>query len=220
MSDATTPTPSSDESDIAYLKRLAVAGRGEPAPFLLLMAVFGGAYGGLLLLLMIGFLVEGWPDPALGRYTPGPVVLIANGGIIAAHLAFLVTLIWTAWRTLGPNRIRLNRTASATWTAAFIGLVTVFVAIRLFAEGEPPSDVVYSAHLLGPVLLVLWGSAWWVTAMTSDRPWLLAVAIGSYAAAVAMASVANTMMELPIICACLLLLAFVPAVVLMRQRAR
>ena len=220
MSDAATPTPSSDESDIAYLKRLAIAGRGEPAPFLLLMAVFGGAYGGLLLLLMIGFLIEGRPDPAVGRYTPGPVVLIANGGIIAAHLLFLVTLIWTGWRTLGPNRIRLNRTASATWTAAFIGLVTVFLAIRLFAQGEPPTDAVYSAHLLGPVLLVLWGSAWWVTAMTSDRMWLLAVAIGSYGAAVALASVANTGFALAIICACLLLLAFLPAVILMRQRAR
>ncbi|MBJ7486326.1 hypothetical protein [Brevundimonas sp.] len=220
MSDAATPAPSSDESDIAYLKRLAVAGRGEPAPFLLLMAVFGGAYGFAMLAVMIGLAIEGFPDPAQGRYQAGPLVQALNWSIMAAHLVFLLALIWTAWRTIGPKRVRLSRAATATWSAAFVAMVTVVAGFNFFTQGQQPTDSVYAAYMMPPVLLVLWGSAWWVTAILNDRRWLLLVAVGSFAAAIAMAVVGNSPPILPLATACLLLLAFVPAVVLMRQRAR
>lgn len=210
-------TARSDESELAYLKRLALAGRGEPAPFLLLMAVFGGVYGFLLLMLIVTFLIEGPPTPA--SPPQGPISeFLGRWAFIAAHLTFLAAVGWTIWRTIGPRRIRLNRAASAIWSAAFIGLITTWVAISLFTRNEPPSDVVYAAHFTGPVLLTLWGCAWWATAIASDRRWLLTVAVGSFAAAVALAWVGNTIMALPIMCACLILLAFAPAMLLMRGR--
>ncbi|WGM46780.1 hypothetical protein KOAAANKH_01653 [Brevundimonas sp. NIBR10] len=218
MSDATTPTPSTDESDIAYLKRLAVAGRGEPAPFLLLMAVFGGGYGFAILAVMIAFLIEGLPQPG---GDVGPISeFLGRWAFVAAPIAFVLALGWTVWRTFGPNRIRLSRAAVATWSAAFIGLVTIVASMRLFTQGDTHLDHAYAANFLWPVLLTLWGCAWWVTGVTSERKWLLVVAIGSYAAAIGMAITANTPSMMPLICACLLLLAFVPAVILMRQRAR
>jgi len=221
MSDAVTPVSPSDESDLAYLKRLASAGRGEPAPFLLLMAVFGGAYGFVLLAIMAAMAIEGWPVQGQRSWTPGPVgIFLSQWSFITAHLTFLAALIWTGWRTLGPKRVRLNRAASAIWTAAFIGLVTTFVAVRLVARDQLPTDAVYAAQLLAPVLLVLWGCAWWATAIASDRRGLLAVSAGSFVAAIALAGVGNSMLQLPIFCACLLLLAFVPAVVLIRLRGR
>lgn len=216
MSDAVTPISSSDESDLAYLKRLASAGRGEPAPFLLLMAVFGGAYGFAILAILIGIAIEGLPGP--GR--AGPVVQTLNLSIFAAHLVFLGALIWTVWRTFGPNRIRLSRAATATWSAAFIAMVTIVVGFSVFTRDQLPTDAVYASYLLPPVLLVLWGAAWWVTAILNDRRWLLLVALGSFGAAIAMAIIGNTPPLLPLACACLLLLAFLPAVVLMRQRGR
>lgn len=205
----------SDESDLAYLKRLAMAGRGEPAPFLLLMAVFGGVYGFSIMAVMAAFMIEGWPRDGV----IGPISRFLGAWIfVAAHGAFMLALLWTAWRTLGPARVRLNRAASATWTAAFFGLVVVVSAIRMFTRNEPPTDAVYAAHLLGPMLLVLWGCAWWVTSIVSERRWLSAVAVGSFAAALALAWVGNSVIMLPIIGFSLLLLAFAPAVVLMRER--
>jgi hypothetical protein len=217
MSDAAAPT--SDESDIAYLKRLAVAGRGEPAPFLLLMAVFGGAYGVAMLAVLLGIMIEGLPGPEAGPPHAGPLVQALNLSIFAAHLAFLGALIWTVWRTLGPNRIRLSRSATATWSAAFIAMVTTVVSFRVFTQDQLPTDAVYASYLMPTVLLVLWGAAWWITAILNDRRWLLLVAMGSFAAAIAMAVVGNSPPLLPLSCACLLLLAFLPAVILMRQRA-
>lgn len=211
--------PASAASDLAYLKRLAAAGRGEPAPFLLLMAVFGGAYGFALLALLLAFLIEGAPRP--GTAAPGPISnFLGMWVFIAAHLAFLVALAWTVWRTVGPNCARLNRTASATWSASFIALVAIIAAFRLFTRDEPSTDAVHSAQLLGPILLVLWGSAWWITAITSDRRWLLLIAVGSFSAAIALAWIGQTLLALPIMCACLLGLAFLPAALLMRERGR
>ncbi|MFC5343078.1 hypothetical protein ACETK8_18305 [Brevundimonas staleyi] len=210
-------TSPSDESDLAYLKRLARAGRGEPAPFLLLMAVFGGGYGFAMLAVMVGLAVDGLPVPG-EAYQPSPLIQFLNLGIFAAHLAFLGTFIWTVWRTLGPNRIRLSRAATATWSAAFIAMVTTAVSFSTFTRDQLPTDNVYAIYMMGPVLLVLWGSAWWVTAILNDRRWLLLVAISSFGAAVAMAVIGNTPPILPATCACLLLLAFLPAVILMRER--
>jgi hypothetical protein len=220
MSDAVTPASLSDESDLAYLKRLASAGRGEPAPFLLLMAVFGGAYGFALLAILLGIAIDGFPGPATDRPAAGPIVQFLNLSIFFAHLTFLAALIWTVWRTVGPNRVRLSRAATATWSAAFIAMITTVVSFRIFTQGQLPTDAVYASYMLPPVLLVLWGCAWWVTAILNDRRWLLLVAIGSFAAAIAMAIIGNAPPLLPLAAACLLLLAFLPAIVLMRQRAR
>lgn len=218
MSDTVTQSAASNESDLAYLKRLAEAGRGEPAPFLLLMAVFGGGYGLSILAILIGLAIDGFPQPGEG-YRPSLLIQTLNFGIFAAHLSFLSTLIWTAWRTLGPNRVRLSRAATATWSAAFIAMVTTVAAFGLFTRGQQPTDSIYAIYMMAPVLLVLWGSAWWVTAILSDRRWLLAVALASFGAAIGMAIIGNTAPILPAACACLILLAFMPAVILMRGRA-
>lgn len=220
MSDAASPAADRDESDIAYLKRLAVAGRGEPAPFLLLMAVFGGAYGFVILAIWLGLVVEGVPQAANGRPEVGPIVQALNLGVFAAHIAFMAALLWTVWRTFGPNRIRLSRAATATWSAAFIAMVTTVVSFGIFTQDQLPTDAVYAAYMMPPVLLILWGCAWWVTAILTDRRWLLLVAVGSFAAAVSLAVIGNAPALLPASAACLVLLAFLPAVILMRQRAR
>lgn len=213
MSDPTPPASGSG-ADLAYLKRLAQSGRGEPAPFLLLMAVFGLGYGLAVLLIWLSFVLE---YPRLGEGL-GPLGRVAGGVLLASHAAFLATVLWTGWRTLGPRRRPLNRAASAVWSAAFIGLVVVLVGIRLFARNEPPSDAVYSIHFVGPVLLVLWGCAWFVTAATTERRWLFLIAFGSFVASLGMAWTQNTPAVMGVGAASLLLLAFVPAVCLMAGR--
>jgi hypothetical protein len=216
MSDAATPHTPSEESDIAYLKRLAVAGRGEPAPFLVLMAVFGGAFGLALTILCLQGLID--PDGMRPGAKPSALSGVLRWSFVVAELVFVLALIWTAWRTFGPNRVRLSRAATATWSAAFIAMVTTIISFSGFTQDQLPTDAVYAAYLMPSVLLMLWGSAWWVTALLNDRRWLLLVAVGSYGAAIALAVVGNSPPILPLGAACLLLLAFLPAVLLMLER--
>lgn len=209
-----TPTQPGAMADLAYLKRLAQSGRGEPAPFLLLMAVFGLGYGLAALLFWLSLLLE-YPQRGASL---GLLADLGGGVLLVSHAAFLLTALWTGWRMFGFRRRALNRAASAVWSAAFIGLLVVVVGIRLFARDEPPSDAVYSIHFVGPVLLVLWGCAWFVTAAVTERRRLFVIAFGSFAASLGMAWTQNTPAAIGVAAASLLLLAFVPAVGLMVGR--
>lgn len=216
MTQTTEIPPASAESDLAYLKRMASAGRGAPAPFLVLMAAFGGCFG--LSFLSIGLLIEIHGAEGFMTRDPGILFRIAGATPLVAQGVFVLALLWTAWRTFGPNRVKLSRVAVAVWSAAFIALVTVMVAFNIYMKGEPPTDLLYTAYMMPPVLLVLWGCAWWVTAILGERRWLLVVAVASFLAAVGMAVIGNTPPFLLASAACLLGLAFLPAVLLMRER--
>ncbi|VXB00759.1 hypothetical protein [Brevundimonas sp. G8] len=216
-----TDSPTRPEADdLAYLKRLAIAGRGAPAPFLLLIAVFGGAYGFALLAILVACLIDGVPQP--GMPVTGPISnFVGMWAIIGSHLCVFAALAWTAWRTIGPNRVRLSRTAFATWSASFIALVMTVIVFPMFTRNEMSNESVHTAHIVPSVVLILWGCAWWITAITSDRRWLVLVGLGSFAAAAALAWVGvGTFDALPIMCASLIGLAFIPAVILMRQARR
>lgn len=207
----------SDSDDLAYLKRLALAGRGAPAPFLLLMAVFGGAYGLWAVLTCLAVLfafATGDEGPAFGDR----LMAISSWGFVVANLVFIAGVGWTLWRTLGPRREAVSRSAAAIWSSAFFGLLTVLGAT--FASARTTSHVVFDAGALSAILLILWGCAWWATAIASDRRWLLAVAGGSFVAAVVLTALGQSFWGFPILAACLILFAFLPAVLLMREGRR
>ena len=219
MTDPTLTAQSQAESraDVAFLKRMALAGRGEPAPALVLMAVFGLAFGLVCLGFYIQMITLDGPPP-LGR--SGPWLWFNSYSIPAAGLAFLIALGWTGWRSFAADRRPLNRGALAAWSGAFCGLLISVTAVRIFTRFEPPSDAVYGIYLVPTILLVLWGVAWWTTAIVSRRPWLIGVALASWAMAVAAAWVGNSLTLMAVAAASLLGLAFAPAVILMvRQRA-
>ncbi len=211
---------SRDEADLVYLKRLAIAGRGQPAPFLLLIAVFRGAYGFALLAILTAFMIEG--PPQSGTPVTGPISnFVGSWGIISSHLIFFATVAWKIWRTLGPERVRLSRSATATWSGSFIALVATFVVFHLVTRNEAAPDATKIAQVIWPVVLILWGAAWWTTAVASDRRWLIAVAIGSFGAAAALAWVGTaSLAALVVMCASLILLAFAPAMIPMRETRR
>lgn len=208
---------SADAGDVAYLKRLAQAGRGAPAPFLMLMAVFGGAYGLWATItcsaVLFSFLISD-ETPAVR----GPATVISAWSFSVANLVFVGALGWTLWQTLGPRRKPVSRSAAAIWSSAFIGLLVVMGAT--FASGWATSHVVFNAGALPSILLILWGCAWWATAIVSDRQWLLIVAVGSFVAAVALPTLGQSFWGFPILAACLVFLAFTPAVLLMREGRR
>lgn len=199
-------------AELADLRRLTMAGRGRGAPALVLMAVFGLAYGLAFLSLHIAMITgfERLQPSAFWRLFP----LIFLG----SHLAFLTALLWTGWRMFGPSRTRIARSAGAVWSGAFVGFATLTVTVLLFTRAEPPTDQVYAIYLIGPALLVLWGMAWWATALLTDRRWLLLVAIGSFTAALVVAWIGNAPMLPLAVALCLLGLAFAPAMALLLER--
>lgn len=212
------PTPSTHGStgaDIAFLKRMALEGRGEPAPALVLMAVFGLAFGLVVLGLYIQIATAEGGTP-FGQ--SGPWRWFNHYAIPTALLAFLVALGWTCWRSFAADRKPLNRGALAAWSGAFIGLVITVFAVRIFTRNELPTDVVYGVYVLPPILLILWGVAWWTTSVVSRRPWLMTVALASWAMAVLAAWVGNSLLLLAVGAASLLGLAFLPALVLLAQK--
>ncbi|WP_374274688.1 hypothetical protein [Brevundimonas sp.] len=198
-------------ADLAYLKRMALAGRGRAAPALVLMAVFGFVYGVTFLLNHL-LMVIGWDRVEASGWWP-----VLRFSFLAGHLIFLAAALWTGWRYLQPDRPRVSRAAGAVWSGAFVAFVVTTVAIILFSRNEPPTDEVFAVYFHGPILLVLWGMAWWATAFLTERRWLLLVAAGSFgfALAIAWVGMANPLMVL--MGASLLLLAFLPAVILLRE---
>ncbi|QTN20885.1 hypothetical protein HZ989_07530 [Brevundimonas sp. AJA228-03] len=203
-----TPTP----ADLSYLKRIAHAGRGRPAPFLPVMAVFGAGYGLCFLLIYASIVIDGADDPG-GLFYPWVHYIPP-----VAHLAFIVMAVWTAWRTFVSRGRGLSRAATAAWSAAFAAFVTVIVAY-LYAAAQPTGDVAQTAFMLPMTVLALWGAAWWATALMTDRRWLLIVAVASFAATLAAAVVGNTVELVLLVGLSLLGLACFPAILLMRERA-
>jgi len=67
------------------------------------------------------------------------------------------------------------------------------------------------------IILALYGSAWMISAMMSERRWMRWVAIGSFAAAIGMALLPNVAAAYLAFAAALLLLAAAPGFVLMRE---
>lgn len=194
---------SSPSDDLAFLRRMAVAGRGGSAPFLPLMALFGAAFG-------VGFLTIYADVMSAGRlpdwthYVPG-----------AASIVFLIGVIWTAWRAISTRGRGLNRSAAAVWSAAFIGLIVTLAAFGIYTQDEPPTDQVYTSYMQPSMLLVMWGMAWWTSAIATHRRWLIVVAVASFAAALAAAAIGNSTQLLLLAGVCLFGLATVPAVILM-----
>ena len=197
--------------DLAFLKRMTLLGLGDPAPAPLLMAVFGLAYGAVALGSYV-LMVTGQLSQPSGLATAARLVLWP-----AAHLAFLLALLWTGWRWVRGG-YPVSRAAAAAWGAAFAGFVTLFVAFRIYTRGEPPTDQVYTSYMFWPVVLTLWGCAWWVTGTLAARRTLQLVAAASFLAALAAAAIGNSVHMLLLAGLCLWLLAFAPAVLLMRAR--
>lgn len=211
--------PSSAAADLAYLKSVAAAGRGRPAPAVPLMAVFGGGFG-------LGELVVWFEQVAFngGEFFDGPAPGVwdtVNGVLfIGAHLAFLLTLLWTGWRVLQTRGAGMNRGAAAAWTAAFAGLMVTVASVWLIGRAPYQGHPDTVGHLAPTVVLTLWGCAWWVTSIVTGRRWLGLVAVSSGVMALLAAALVDTGWLKLISASSLLGLAFLPAVMLLWQARR
>lgn len=208
----TDTVPADPDADLAFLKRMALAGQGRPAPLAGLMTVFGLAYG-------LMFTAQYGLTRALPPADDGMAVALNQtivGLSVLAHAVVLTTLIWSGWSVF-RRRSLMNRAAAGAWAGAFLGLVTMVAGFLLFGARNPPEFGFHHLWLLPSVLLALWGAAWLTAGVATRRRWAQATGGASFGAAILAALFANTLELFLTAGASLLLLAFLPGLLLMRR---
>lgn len=157
------PTPEASPSpDLAYLRSLAEAGRDAP--------LIAGPY------LMAG---GGWfaaASVAIGLADVGVIALtheqVMLPSMLAAAVGFAASLALLQRRDAARAETNTNRAVGAAWTAAGIGIFLYFVALQLVAWRTGSHAILNSMSL---VVLVLYGTAWLVSAQVAGKRWMYGV---------------------------------------------
>lgn len=191
--------------DIAYMRALASEGKHAPllaGPILVTAAlVFGTANVGQWALLSGVIVASPW----------APVWLWIGAGAVFT-LALLV-LIGRMKGKPGCNSSG-NRAVGAAWSAVGIGIFATWLG--LMAMGLKTGD--WSVMKVMPtVVFVAYGSAWMIAGAMTGVRWMTAVAVLSFAGAIAVGWFADGASGYLVFTAVLFLVALVPGLILMRQ---
>ena len=108
----------------------------------------------------------------------------------------------------------VNKATGSAWSAVGFAIFTMFLALFAMAWATKNGAVF---NVFPVLILALYGAAWSVAADLSGRLWIRIVALGSFAAAVAMGLLAGSPYLMLAYAAALILLAAVPGVILLRQ---
>ncbi|MBW8881089.1 MAG: hypothetical protein JF615_06600 [Asticcacaulis sp.] len=190
--------------DIAYMKSMAEAGNAGPLPNGATLFWAGILYG----LASIGQygLIQGW----LPRTGWMAAVIWFGASIIFGVLAF--ALGFERWRRRGQPMG--TRAVNFAWSA--VGLGIVFLLLTMFVVSTRVSDFTSISYLIAPLILLLYGVGWWVSAQIACQGWLKVIAFGCFIGAPAMGYLTGQPEQLLAYAAALVLFAAVPGFVLMR----
>jgi len=103
---------------------------------------------------------------------------------------------------------------NSAWSGVGIGIGVLMLSVFLLARQI--GDVRAVTFMIAPVVLVLYGMGWWVSAKISELGWLKLVSAGCFLAAPIMALMAGRPEQLLAYAAALVLFAAVPGFVIMR----
>lgn len=193
---------SSLQSDIDYMKSLAEDGKRAP--------MRNGAtlfWAGLL-----------YAAASVAEYGVAINLLPQTAAVqiaiwIGASVIFAILAIFFSRRRQGARGVGARAYDSA-WSAVGMGIGVLVVSVFLVARQV--QEVQAIIYMIAPVILVLYGMGWWVSAMMSGRGWLKAVSIGCFIGAPVMAFMAGSPAQLLAYAVALVLFAAVPGLVLMR----
>lgn len=193
---------SSLQSDIDYMKSLAEDGGRGPMKNGAVLFWAGILYGGA----------------SLAEYGVAMNVLPQTGWF-QMTIWFGASLLFAVIAAIFGRRNRGARNASAkaydsAWTAVGIGIA--FLILSTFLVARQVQDVQAVTFMIAPVILVMYGMGWWVSAMMSGQGWLKAISFGCFIGAPIMALLAGRPEQLLAYAAALVLFAAIPGFVLMR----
>jgi preprotein translocase subunit SecG len=193
---------SSLQSDIDYMKSLAEDGARGPMK--------NGA-----ILFWAGLLYAGASVAEYGvAINVLPQTTAVQMGIwFGASLLFAI-LATLSSRGRAKSCNASSRAYNSAWSAVGIGIGVLIVSLFLLARQV--QDVQAVTYMIAPVILVLYGMGWWVSAMMSGQGWLKAVSIGCFIGAPVMALMAGRPEQLLAYAGALILFATVPGLIIMR----
>lgn len=168
--------PTTAEDDLAFLRAIA-EGSGRPPLTLAVCYLAGGLLYGLQCLFHLGQAtgIIRWPG-------------LANLAFIAAiSVGFLSVLIWAILKDRRDGGVRRGPTAARTLNAAFsaTGLANLAVII-IFGVGAMRDQDFAVWLYYAAIVFALQAAAWYVAWMLKRKGWMLAVALGGWATAVAL----------------------------------
>lgn len=191
------------QSDIDYMKSLAEAGGRGPLKNGATLFWAGLLYGGASVAQYA--MIIGW--------LPRSSALSAGIWFGASILFGILAFVFGCGRVCVKGSVG-NRASASAWSAVGIGIIAFIACVAIIANiyriFEPLS------YLMAPVILLLYGMGWWVSALMSGQAWLKLVSLGCFAAAPAISFLAGQPIQMLAYAGCLFLFAMVPGIVLMR----
>lgn len=191
--------------DIAYMKSLAEAGGAGPlrngATLFWAGLLYGSAAVGQYAL------IKGW---------------LPQTGWMGAIIWFGASIVFgTIAFTTGMNQRQKQAgnatatTANLAWSGVGIGIIFTLATLAIVAFRVPGAGPIIS-YVIAPMILLLYGVGWWVSAKASRQNWLKLMALGCFLGGPAMGALAGMPEQLLAYAAALILLATVPGFILMR----
>jgi len=202
--------PTTPEADLAFLRAIVDAGDGRGFLTLGVAYLAGGLLYGLQCLFHLGQAAGWirWPDAANLAF------------VIGVSLSFLLILSWAVWKD--RSQAGKGPTATRALNAAFSGAGLANLAgVIIFGVGAA-RDQDFALWLYYPaVMFVLQAAAWHLAWVLKRKPWMLAAAIGGWAAAVALGlTVRDPGLYLLICTAALFILFAGPGWIMVRDAVR
>lgn len=134
----------------------------------------------------------------------------------ASVLFFIISAI-LGFSRRGYIHNTANRAAVSAWSG--VGLACIFFLISMIIVAQRVSDFNTISFLFAPIILIIYGMGWWVSAKMSGRGWLKLVAFGCFLSAPGLCAMVGRAEQLLAYAACLILFATVPGLILMREKA-
>ncbi len=193
------------QNDIDYIKSLAVAGSTGPLRNGANLVWAGLLYG--LAAVAQYAIVVGW--------------LPRNGWISAvvwfgASLVFLAVVLICRFGRGNTVGSQSDKAAETAWSAVGLGIVAFIATTAIIANRVDHSAAAAITYTLAPVILLLYGIGWWVSAVMAKQNWLKLVALGCFAGAPLLALLSGMPEQLLAYALCLVLFATMPGIILMR----
>lgn len=191
--------------DITYMKALADEGSRGPLLGGSILVAAGAIFA-------VASVIE-WAI-ATDLLAVDPIAHAVNW--LTAMALFTLALVVLIRRQKGrPGQMSpSNRAFANAWMGVGLAIFSLAISLTVVAfraQSELPL-------LVYPSLIVaLYGSGWAVSAAMSGQRWLWALAIGGWAAAPVLAFFTGDPVQYLVYAACLVLLALIPGIVLMRQ---
>jgi hypothetical protein len=193
------------QDDIAYMKSLAQAGERGPLKNGASLFWAGLVYGTASVAQYA--MIEGY----LPRTDPYGIAIWGGASVIFAVLAIASNF------RLGQVNNVANRAAFSAWSG--VGLTCGFFLLSMIVVAQKVSDFNTISFLFAPIILLIYGMGWWVSAKMSERGWLKLVAFGCFLSAPGLCFMVGRTEQLLAYAACLVLFASVPGFILMREKA-